>query len=252
MLSKRHAAADFPCQKGGTFSARGVHARTPSRRNTATALILRVFRTGAPQHLPQPWRNSTERAKEQRRVRGESNAGAAFARGTWLGAETQARSDHTQPQSANCPLTLTEPRARKRRWQGYVPLCEARSGMTEKAARRTAKCSLGVWASPSTSCAAGTPAASRCKYHRTTARSSRRSHHPRAHTIGWSRNWAVDGPTLGKGADRRASGVTCPENAVMSARNAYQGNYLRLQSSELGRVRRHGAHSRPKPHRAGW
>src|SRR5258708_37543704 len=29
-------------------------------------------------------------------------------------------------QSANCPLTLTEPHARKRRWQNKVSLCEAR------------------------------------------------------------------------------------------------------------------------------
>jgi hypothetical protein len=45
-----------PCQKGGAFSARGVHARTPSRRNTATGLILQGFLVGVPQHDPPPQR----------------------------------------------------------------------------------------------------------------------------------------------------------------------------------------------------
>jgi hypothetical protein len=53
----------FPCQKGGTLPARGVHAH-PRSCNTATALILFGLWAGAPQHDP-PQRPATHPVAQQ-------------------------------------------------------------------------------------------------------------------------------------------------------------------------------------------
>ena len=104
----------------------------------------------------------------------------------------RARSDPTHRQSTNCPRSLTEPRENA---VGKTKCHCAKRGAARqrKQPAEPPSCSLGVWASTSRSCAAGTAAFWRCKCHRMTAKSSRRSHHQRARTIGWPLNRAAAG-----------------------------------------------------------
>jgi hypothetical protein len=93
LLTKHDAVAAFPCQKGGAFSARNIHARTRSRRNTATALILRDLRAGAPQHdpphRPQPVTQQHRATEGAAPVWGRTNAGG-FPALAWCRDKRQA------------------------------------------------------------------------------------------------------------------------------------------------------------------
>jgi hypothetical protein len=116
-LSKHDAAAAFPRVKKGARSGRAVfmplaapgpHRTAPvevQHRNSFDFARLSCWRAATRSATPAATRNATapSERKEQRRVWGRINAGAALhARLGWA-LNTQARSDPTQSQSANCP-----------------------------------------------------------------------------------------------------------------------------------------------------
>jgi hypothetical protein len=113
-------------------------------RNTATTLILLEFRAGAPQHVPQPWRNSTERRKEQRRVGGNIPTPLPL----WLGPAgqpirsyaldgQQAVNWHIRARAASPPAETEAKSPGRRGWgrDGHSP---------DGAARRHRQCDRGA------------------------------------------------------------------------------------------------------------
>jgi hypothetical protein len=89
----------------------GQHRTAPSRRNTATALILHDFRTGPPQHdLPhqQQRRGGTTAQRERRSSAGLwGRSRRRSARRAWSGTKCQAQCDPTRRPSTNRQPRMT-------------------------------------------------------------------------------------------------------------------------------------------------
>ena len=120
VLGKRDAAAAVPHVKKrapsrpAVFTARspGQHRSAPSRRNTATGLILHDFRAGAPQHdpphRPQPvaqQHRATEGAAPGWEMLGDDQRRRRFP--LWLGAEINAKPGATLRDDGQQDVTFT-------------------------------------------------------------------------------------------------------------------------------------------------